>query len=127
MIRRPPRSTLFPYTTLFRSPLLLAIDWDTVLALDPKLPHVPLYCAKRGNAALEMLPFASVVGTIVSMPARTKVGTSPEPTPRACDSWPNNTAEPKKRRLATPGTGPPSEPSKRLTPRLLLNGRAGPS
>src|SRR3712207_7547106 len=24
MIRRPPRSTLFPYTTLFRSPQLLA-------------------------------------------------------------------------------------------------------
>src|SRR2546423_9102456 len=24
MIRRPPRSTLFPYTTLFRSPVLLA-------------------------------------------------------------------------------------------------------
>src|SRR5256885_8006439 len=34
MIRRPPRSTLFPYTTLFRSPEVLdqlgltaAIDW----------------------------------------------------------------------------------------------------
>src|SRR5687768_18067755 len=26
MIRRPPRSTLFPYTTLFRSPNLLSID-----------------------------------------------------------------------------------------------------
>src|SRR3989442_11053726 len=25
MIRRPPRSTLFPYTTLFRSPTLLSI------------------------------------------------------------------------------------------------------
>src|SRR3712207_7801882 len=25
MIRRPPRSTLFPYTTLFRSPFLAAI------------------------------------------------------------------------------------------------------
>src|SRR3989454_8056969 len=25
MIRRPPRSTLFPYTTLFRSPLRLAL------------------------------------------------------------------------------------------------------
>src|SRR5258708_37542835 len=25
MIRRPPRSTLFPYTTLFRSPLVLSI------------------------------------------------------------------------------------------------------
>src|SRR5256885_13189710 len=26
MIRRPPRSTLFPYTTLFRSPLLLRLQ-----------------------------------------------------------------------------------------------------
>src|SRR5689334_23918947 len=26
MIRRPPRSTLFPYTTLFRSLLVLAVD-----------------------------------------------------------------------------------------------------
>src|SRR2546426_11524765 len=26
MIRRPPRSTLFPYTTLFRSELALALD-----------------------------------------------------------------------------------------------------
>src|SRR6266496_6572369 len=26
MIRRPPRSTLFPYTTLFRSPLALGDD-----------------------------------------------------------------------------------------------------
>src|SRR2546430_4132445 len=26
MIRRPPRSTLFPYTTLFRSQLLVSLD-----------------------------------------------------------------------------------------------------
>src|SRR5258708_14645988 len=26
MIRRPPRSTLFPYTTLFRSPVLHAVS-----------------------------------------------------------------------------------------------------
>src|SRR3712207_8440431 len=25
MIRRPPRSTLFPYTTLFRSPFMIAL------------------------------------------------------------------------------------------------------
>src|SRR3989442_6037995 len=41
MIRRPPRSTLFPYTTLFRSPLAFWADaangidwvkkWDKVL------------------------------------------------------------------------------------------------
>src|SRR5258708_8250822 len=28
MIRRPPRSTLFPYTTLFRSPTAIAIGRD---------------------------------------------------------------------------------------------------
>src|SRR3712207_8648537 len=28
MIRRPPRSTLFPYTTLFRSPVLLIRNRD---------------------------------------------------------------------------------------------------
>src|SRR5260221_5413913 len=30
MIRRPPRSTLFPYTTLFRSVLLTALAWRFV-------------------------------------------------------------------------------------------------
>src|SRR5688572_30923291 len=39
MIRRPPRSTLFPYTTLFRS-LLFTVDEETGLtgavALDPQ-------------------------------------------------------------------------------------------
>src|SRR2546427_8933935 len=30
MIRRPPRSTLFPYTTLFRSPLCQAQIWVLV-------------------------------------------------------------------------------------------------
>src|SRR2546422_6374647 len=32
MIRRPPRSTLFPYTTLFRS-ILLALSWPFALVL----------------------------------------------------------------------------------------------
>src|SRR5256886_16389132 len=34
MIRRPPRSTLFPYTTLFRSPLLEACGGDALEALE---------------------------------------------------------------------------------------------
>src|SRR3712207_7716979 len=35
MIRRPPRSTLFPYTTLFRSPILsVAVTFAT-------LAHIP--------------------------------------------------------------------------------------
>src|SRR2546422_2066584 len=37
MIRRPPRSTLFPYTTLFRSPPLDHIPWYKVyLVLEPQ-------------------------------------------------------------------------------------------
>src|SRR3712207_5812588 len=35
MIRRPPRSTLFPYTTLFRS------SEDVVVALEPRQHELP--------------------------------------------------------------------------------------
>src|SRR3989337_450524 len=40
MIRRPPRSTLFPYTTLFRSLLRLARDLPVPLE-DPVLVELP--------------------------------------------------------------------------------------
>src|SRR5258706_1386913 len=46
MIRRPPRSTLFPYTTLFRS--LVAMNWkmtDFALASELKADeHGPALC-----------------------------------------------------------------------------------
>src|SRR2546428_12378564 len=42
MIRRPPRSTLFPYTTLFRS-MEMAVD---LALLDPKTE----VCVLRGGA-----------------------------------------------------------------------------
>src|SRR5260370_11003100 len=64
MIRRPPRSTLFPYTTLFRSSLqhrsterpLLACPFfiPTERADDLALPHparLPLGAAWRGTCA----------------------------------------------------------------------------
>src|SRR2546427_8401011 len=35
MIRRPPRSTLFPYTTLFRSPLTLLQIYGTLMDVQP--------------------------------------------------------------------------------------------
>src|SRR3989441_1420955 len=38
MIRRPPRSTLFPYTTLFRSPLF----YISIRATGARLVEVPL-------------------------------------------------------------------------------------
>src|SRR5256885_12598436 len=38
MIRRPPRSTLFPYTTLFRSPMRSSATPSTSLEESPSLP-----------------------------------------------------------------------------------------
>src|SRR3712207_7259847 len=45
MIRRPPRSTLFPYTTLFRSPLSL-----------PRAPGLPQLSQRDRDAALPAPP-----------------------------------------------------------------------
>src|SRR2546427_7812366 len=39
MIRRPPRSTLFPYTTLFRSAPAAAPAHNPTVAPTGKLPH----------------------------------------------------------------------------------------
>src|SRR5256885_3761086 len=43
MIRRPPRSTLFPYTTLFRSPAVLQ-GWQ---------PHAFPHLAEPGRALVD--------------------------------------------------------------------------
>src|SRR2546427_4612695 len=52
MIRRPPRSTLFPYTTLFRSivPVLreVVLDGDTPLAAFVKVARPPFTNAASG-------------------------------------------------------------------------------
>src|SRR2546429_4675386 len=42
MIRRPPRSTLFPYTTLFRSPWLI-VEFNTTLLASKVLEAWPVY------------------------------------------------------------------------------------
>src|SRR3712207_7562906 len=46
MIRRPPRSTLFPYTTLFRSDL--AVGQPAVVHLDAVAAAVGLGAGERG-------------------------------------------------------------------------------
>src|SRR3712207_8598569 len=50
MIRRPPRSTLFPYTTLFRSDAVakLAVNTYDLLVLDLNLPDVDGFALCRG-------------------------------------------------------------------------------
>src|SRR3989442_11185646 len=53
MIRRPPRSTLFPYTTLFRSELPLLRE----AAADPRLARCPAEhkCSGRAFGPSDML------------------------------------------------------------------------
>src|SRR5438270_5221506 len=41
MIRRPPRSTLFPYTTLFRS-IALASGWSSLVLFAIRVPLNPM-------------------------------------------------------------------------------------
>src|SRR5260370_29668827 len=49
MIRRPPRSTLFPYTTLFRSHAMMALPYDMIgMAMTNASPLVaPTFSVER--------------------------------------------------------------------------------
>src|ERR1043166_7758751 len=49
MIRRPPRSTLFPYTTLFRSLLAGAISVGIALSIGVPLGLLSGYCGRSGR------------------------------------------------------------------------------
>src|SRR5256714_15658124 len=51
MIRRPPRSTLFPYTTLFRSPYLHGDGVATVLELAGDVEEVAVPRPLPGGGA----------------------------------------------------------------------------
>src|SRR2546427_12152402 len=65
MIRRPPRSTLFPYTTLFRSDP--AVEPAASLALHPALDAVALF-GVLGHAAI-----CSAPGTAARVPASVRL------------------------------------------------------
>src|SRR2546428_1598216 len=58
MIRRPPRSTLFPYTTLFRSPALVQQELAEVGADEPRAarderPHRERQAGSTGLRPIE--------------------------------------------------------------------------
>src|SRR3712207_8801689 len=61
MIRRPPRSTLFPYTTLFRSSTAMPYPPFPSCHEDTKVVDAspnPLPCEERGSAAPLPVPAA---------------------------------------------------------------------
>src|SRR5258708_21755062 len=64
MIRRPPRSTLFPYTTLFRSATLVS----------PMIPALPATYAARFAVAL--IPATDAMFTIAPANLRSEEHTS---------------------------------------------------
>src|SRR3712207_7692578 len=77
MIRRPPRSTLFPYTTLFRSPV--AVGQQRVgLLVDGHLDHadagVPDVLDARGLLGLDLLDRGAEVGDRLEGPRLAAVG-----------------------------------------------------
>src|SRR3712207_7028253 len=61
MIRRPPRSTLFPYTTLFRSKGLAA-GFGALLWLNPSAAAV----AATVNVCLSLLMRSATLGSLTS-------------------------------------------------------------
>src|SRR5215216_2541572 len=70
MIRRPPRSTLFPYTTLFRSRMLgILRDSDERGALDPqpRLEHIDGLVEQARTAGLPVA--LTIDGTARPLPA----------------------------------------------------------
>src|SRR3712207_9023685 len=81
MIRRPPRSTLFPYTTLFRSPGGLLVDGGTrtILTVDGR-PGVVFSAAGRSTLVIKnqtgWSTFAAPDGTVVDAIARSEEHTS---------------------------------------------------
>src|SRR2546430_10037969 len=55
MIRRPPRSTLFPYTTLFRSGVMGEVIDDRDAALDAAHFHAPFDATECVHPLLDLL------------------------------------------------------------------------
>src|SRR2546426_10837237 len=63
MIRRPPRSTLFPYTTLFRSPNRDNIRHHVYLFSSPKKFELPLYIGTPAAPVLFDKPGVVALGS----------------------------------------------------------------
>src|SRR5256885_8622163 len=80
MIRRPPRSTLFPYTTLFRSPDGMALD-EFVLSLTGKpRPRVCYLATAAGDADALIPAFYENLGARCEASIRLSTGRSEEHT-----------------------------------------------
>src|SRR3712207_7749061 len=79
MIRRPPRSTLFPYTTLFRSPIArkaAAVERTSSPSESPSMRLLPTAIAASIKARCEMDLSPGTEAVPVSGPRRSEEHTS---------------------------------------------------
>src|SRR3989441_11505299 len=75
MIRRPPRSTLFPYTTLFRSPVAIALGGApaSIYAASAPLPPTTDEFLFAGFLRKEPVRLAKAVTSDLEVPAEAEV------------------------------------------------------
>src|SRR3712207_8793295 len=66
MIRRPPRSTLFPYTTLFRSGAMTA---DMTGSIPPQVLRRPVYSSPAARSGADAAPTLPVLHPLLALPA----------------------------------------------------------
>src|SRR5260370_16961048 len=101
MIRRPPRSTLFPYTTLFRSlDINFRIPFDRIRAahVEPAIDHLLTDAQARLEAIAKAPPPPTFENTMNALDGRTEPLDSaipwvkpPDPTPPSPDHPPPHT------------------------------------
>src|SRR3712207_9025312 len=63
MIRRPPRSTLFPYTTLFRSQVVQLVRRDMWMSTARPVPMLQ----RRGEHGVIAIEFMLVVSMLIAV------------------------------------------------------------
>src|SRR5256885_11365231 len=59
MIRRPPRSTLFPYTTLFRSAIALALVFDVLDGRIARWRHTHSVMGRELDSLSDVISFGA--------------------------------------------------------------------
>src|SRR2546422_8903260 len=127
MIRRPPRSTLFPYTTLFRS--LDADLLDRARADRPVLALAPVAPRRRAGLARPPRPARRRAGAAVDRDARAPhaVERARGP-PRGLRAHRAGQGPPgaRGRRQARPAERPPADRHARRDPGGSAHGRRGP-
>src|SRR2546427_5123860 len=72
MIRRPPRSTLFPYTTLFRSAVLNRLSDEAAASLLHPLPEPQRAALLAAMGTVELLLRSGAVSLSVENPVDRK-------------------------------------------------------